>query len=244
MVLTWEIGKMSMHEGLHLYEEIMLLALRDKEGTVASGAMYNYAVGGAILAELLLSGHIEIDAPRPRKKLVTPVSSEPMGDDLLDECLGRIASARRRRAPAAWVAAFAGIKRLKHRVAEQLCRRGILEADEDNVLLIFTRRIYPEIDPEPEHRLVERLREAIFTDTDDIDPRTVVLVSLASSTNILPAVFNKKELKARRKRIEQIANGEVTGKAAKDAIAAMQAAVMVACMMPAMMTSMTAATTR
>ncbi len=228
---------MTMHEELHLYEEIMLLALRDKEGTVASGTMYNYAVGGAILAELLLSGRIDIDEPRPRKKLVTLAYPKPVGNDLIDECLRRVATARRRRAPAGWVSSFAGAKRLKHRVAEQLCRRGILEAEENNVLLVFTRRIYPEVNPEPERQLIERLRNAIFTDTNDIDPRTVVLVSLASSTNILPVVFDKKELKARKKRIEHIANGEVTGKAAKDAIAAAQTAAMVAAMMPTMMTS-------
>ncbi len=226
---------------LHLYEEIMLLALRDKEGTVASGAMYNYAVGGAILAELLLNGRVGIDEPRPRKKLVTAVSAEPIGDALIDECLGRIAGAKRRRAPATWVSSFAGTRGLKNRVAEQLCRRGIVEAEEDNVLLFFTRRIYPEIDPVPEQELIEGLREAIFTDTDDIDPSTVVLVSLANSTNILPAVFNKKKLKARKKRIAQIAEGEVTGRAAQDAIAAMQAAVMVACMMPTMMATTTIA---
>ncbi|MBN1362105.1 MAG: GPP34 family phosphoprotein [Sedimentisphaerales bacterium] len=234
---------MIRHEGLYLYEEIMLLALRDEEGTVASGAMYNYAVGGAILAELLLGGRVRVDEPKPRKQLITPVSAEPVGDELIDECLGRIAGAKRRRAPATWVSSFASIRGLKHRVAEQLCRRGILEADEDNVLLIFTRRIYPQINPVPEQKLIERLRNAIFTDTDELDPRTVVLVSLAKSTNILPVVFRKKDLKARKQRLERIVNGEITGRAAKDAIAAMQAATMVACMVPAMMTTMTATTT-
>ena len=56
-------------------------------------------------------------------------------------------------------------------------------------------------------------------------------------------IFDKKQLKQRKKRIEQIVNGEITGKAAKDAIDAMKAAIMVTCIMPAIMTStMTAAT--
>jgi golgi phosphoprotein 3 len=222
---------------LGLYEEIMLLALRDEEGTVASGAMYNYAVGGAILAELLLEQRLCIKEPRRNKKLVTLADDAPVGDELIDECLARIAEAKRRKRPETWVSHFASIRQLKHRVAAQLCRRGILAADEDKVLLIFTRRIYPEINPEPERRLIERLRQAIFTNTEEIDSRTVVLVSLARSTGILPVVFNKKELQARKKRIEQITNGEVTGKAAKDAIAAMQAAVMVACITPVIVSS-------
>jgi hypothetical protein len=195
--------------------------------------MYGYAVGGAILAELLLQQRLYIDEPRRNKKLVTLVSDEPAGDALLDECLERVAVAKRRKQPETWVSHFASIKQLKHRVATQLCQRGILEADEDKVLLLFTRRIYPEINPEPERRIIERLRRAIFTDTDEIDPRTVVLISLANSTGILRVVFDKRELKARKRRIEQIVNGEITGKACRDAIAAMQAAVMVACITPA-----------
>jgi hypothetical protein len=231
---------------LRLYEEIMLLALRDEEGTVASGAMYSYGVAGAILAELLLERRIWVEEPRKNQKLVTLTSPNLVGDELIDECLERVAGAKRRKRPETWVSHFASIKQLKHRVATQLCRRGILEADEDKVLLIFTRKIYPEINPEPERRLIERLRHAIFTEAEAIDPRTVVLVSLASATSILPVVFKKKNLKTRKRRIEQIVNGEVTGKAAKDAIEAMQAAVMVTCIMPAIMSTVitTSAATR
>ncbi len=104
-------------------------------------------------------------------------------------------------------------------------------------MLIFTRKIYPEVNPEPERRLIERLKHAIFTDATDVDARTVVLVSLANSAGLLKVVFDKKKLKSRKARIEQIVNGEITGKAAQEAIQAMQAAVMVACIMPAMMTA-------
>ena len=45
-------------------------------------------------------------------------------------------------------------------------------------------------------------------------------------------VFDKKKLKGRKARIKQIVDGEITGKAATEAIQAMQAAVMVACIMP------------
>jgi hypothetical protein len=217
-----------------LYEEILLLALKDEEGTIAPGTMYQYAVGGAILAELLLAGRIEL-AEQRRKKLVEVLDETPAGDELLDECLEKIRTAKRRASIQAWVERFAQIKSLRDRVAQQLCRRGILQMDEKKVLLLFTRKVYPEIDRGPEQQLIGRLHEAIFTDTPDVDHRTVVLLSLASSASILPVIFDKKSLKARKARIEQVVNGEVTGKAAKEVIEAMQAAVMVACIMPAIM---------
>jgi len=104
-------------------------------------------------------------------------------------------------------------------------------------LLLFARKIYPEVNPEPERKLIERLRQAIFTDSRNVDPRTVVLVSLASSTGLLKVVFDKKELKDRKARIKEISDGEITGKAAKEAIQAMQAAVMVCCIVPAITTT-------
>ncbi len=220
-----------MQNALFLHEEILLLALRDEEGTIASGGtMYQYAIGAAILAELLLSKRIEVEQSGKRK-LVNLINQSPLGEPLIDECLEKVISAKRRAVLQTWVSRFAGVKNLKHRVARQLCRRGILRADEDKVLLIFTRKIYPEVNPGPERELIERLRYAIFTDAGDIDPRTVVLLSLANSTGLLKVVFDKKKLKSRKARIKQIVNGEITGKAATEAIQAMQAAFMVACIM-------------
>jgi len=226
-----------MQNTLFLYEEILLLALQDEEGTIASGTMYQYAIGAALLAELLLSKRIEVEQ-QSKRKLVNLIDPTPLGEPLIDECLNKISSAKRRAVLQTWVSRFASIKNLKHRVAGQLCKQGILKADEDKVLLLFTRKIYPEINPVPERELIRRLEYAIFTEARDIDPRTIVLLSLADSTGLLKIVFDKKKLKGRKARIKQIVNGEITGKAATEAIQAMQAAVMVACIMP----SITAAT--
>lgn len=221
---------------IFLHQEIMLLALRDDEGTIEQGAMYKYAIGGAIMAELLLNGCITIEKRR-KKEFVILANHIPIGNPLLDRCLTKIATAKRRATVQTWVSRFAGIKNLKHIVANELCSKGILKADEEKILLIFSRKIYPEINPVPEQQLIERLRNAIFTETTDIEPRTVVLLSLAHNAGLLRANFNKKELKAHKKRIEKIVNGEIAGKATKQAIDAMQAAVMVACIMPAITTS-------
>jgi len=223
---------MRRRDALRLHEEIMLLALRDREGTVVSGTMYNFAVGGAVLAELMMEKRIEVEAVR-KKKFARVLSPAPLGDPLLDECLAKIAGAKRRGELRTWVGKFAQARGLKHRVAQGLAGRGILRVDESKVLGIFTRKIYPEVDPGPERGIVERLRRAIFQDGGEVDPRTAVLLSLAKSADLLKLVFDRKELKGRKERIARVVNGELTGKATQEAIQAMQAAVMVAVIIPA-----------
>jgi Golgi phosphoprotein 3 len=224
---------MQKSHSLPLYEEIMLLALRDEEGTVQ--ALYTFALGGAVLAELMLLGRVSVDESKKRK-LARVVDSTPIGDPLLDEALGKLRDAKRAASLETWVTRFANIKQLKHRVAGTLCRKGILKASEDKVLLLFTRKIYPELDPKPERELVERMRQAIFGDSKEVDPRTVVVISIANSAGILRVTFDKKRLKARKERIERIVNGELTGKAAAQAIQSMQVAIMVACIIPTVIT--------
>ena len=103
------------------------------------------------------------------------------------------------------------------------------------MMLIFKRRIYPELDGRVEKEILERVRKAIFTQTREIDPRTVVLVSLADKTGLLRANFDKKKLKDRKRRIEQICDGEFIGMAAQEAVQAAVAAATMAAIMPAIM---------
>ena len=225
---------MTRGDELFLHEEIMLLALRDEQGTVASGTNYTYGLAGAVLSELLLTERIHVVTPK-RKPLVEALSFDRLGDPVLDECLEKIRTAKRRASLQTWVERFVNIKRLRHRVAERLATRGILRVDEDKILGIFSRKVYPERDPGPEKRIVERLRRVIFGTGSEVDARTVTLLSLAHHTGLLKVNFDKKELKQRKKRIEKIMNGDLTAKATKQAIEAREAAVLVAVVMPALM---------
>ena len=216
---------MSDRTELHLHEQLMLVALRDEKGTLESKAtMYAYALGGAMLAELSLAGKIRIGDDK--KAFVDLVDRSPLGEPVLDECLDKVATAKRRARATTWVQRFANTKRLRHRVAQGLCRRGILRDDEDKVLLFFSRKLYPTIDPVPERRLVERLRTAVFNDSRPMDPETVIVVALANATGLLPIHFDKKDLRRRKRHLKRLTEGTMAGTAAQQAVlAAQQAAI-------------------
>ncbi len=220
---------MAESKPLHLYEEILLLALSDRKGTFTT-YVAEFAIAGAVLAELMLAGRIALaDA---KKQMIELREERPFGDPILDEALERIAAAKRRATLQVWITRVAGLKRLRRRAALQLVRRGVLRADEKTVLLVFKREVYPEIDPGPERRLVERLRAAIESESTTVDPRTVIVISVAKGLGLLDGVLGKGLVKRRKKRIERIVNGEATGKAARAVVEAAEAAVFVATMVP------------
>lgn len=217
---------------LHIYEEILLLALRDEKGTILFGVNYHQALAGALLAELLLRNKIEIELSGKRK-FVKLVNRKTTRNQLLDECIEKLAASKRRARPQNWVQRFANISRLKHKAAQSLCRKRILKMKEDKVLLLFNRKIYPELDPKPEQQLMDKISHAIFGNSKEIEPETIILITICNSTGILRQIFDKRKLREKKRRIKDITTGNLIGQATKEAVEAMQAAIMVATIIPA-----------
>ena len=221
---------------LWLQEEVLLLALKDEKGTPHS-SMYSIAMGGAMLAELLLNERLVLEE-KPRKKplkpgkkpsyLVAVDNPKQLADPVLDECLHRVVTSKKERSPQDWVTRFGQLKDLKRRVAVGLCRKGILREREDRILVLFRRTAYPTLDGAPEQRVVDRLEEAVTGDSMDLDARTAVLVALANGTGILKHVLGKDLVKQRKDRIQEIGEGDIVGEATKAAVQAAQAAIIAA----------------
>ncbi|MBE0566836.1 MAG: GPP34 family phosphoprotein [Krumholzibacteria bacterium] len=211
---------------LTLYEEILLLALDDAKGTTAVGSMHANAMGGAILAELVLLGAVTVGADK--KTLVDARPDARADDPILAECLALVQEAKRRRKASDWVLKFAGRKDLRNRAARGLVAKGVLREGQDKVLGLFPRVIFPARQPGPEQELVKRLHHAVFTASTQVDERTVVVVVIAHATGLLAGVLDKKRLKERKERLKKLAAGHAAGAATREAVAAVQAAVMVA----------------
>ena len=124
---------------LKLYEEVMLLALRDDKGTV-SNSFTEYALAGAIMAELILAKRITVDSSK--KKKVALINAKPMADAVLDRALSKIKGSKRQISLANWVTKIASLKQLRLDIAYQLCDKEVLKAQQERVLLIFKREVF------------------------------------------------------------------------------------------------------
>ena len=214
---------------LRLHHELLLLALSDDEGTVAFSGMLGIGLGGALFTELLLADRIAIvdSGSRWTKQLVEVRDATPFGEAVLDDALARLRDAKRRAAPSTTVSKLGSVPKLRHSVAQELCRAGVLRETEQQILVLFRRRVYPSVDKRPEQGLIRRIK-AVLDGGKAPDPRMAALIGIADATGSLAAIYDRKARRALKPRLKAIAESSVGGKAAREAVAAAQAAVMAA----------------
>jgi hypothetical protein len=195
---------------------MLLLSLDDRKGTPAMSTYYLHAMGGAVVAELILLGRILYEEQK-RKTLVQVVDTRLTGDALLDECFTEIRNEKRPKDVATWIARFHSKRGLLHRVAERLWLAGLLRKEEKSVLLVFRRVVYPAQDNRAKNQVRERLRNALLTDSP-IDERTRTAIAVARHT-ILARLLDRAEQKARKQRIEALTKNDPNAKAIRRTIA-------------------------
>lgn len=213
---------MTESKPLHLYEELLLLALHDEKGTLNSGYI-EHALAGAVLAELLLEEQIIID-DQANGTIKLQMEKEP-DDPLFRKAYRLINLWQKPMNLEELLSELANLTSLRYLATEQLCQRGIVDDVEETILYIFSRKVYPTLDPAPEQEIVSRIRDGIFNQQAQLDPRTCALISLAHHTDYITAAISFHERAKHKARIEAIAKGELAGSATQKAIAACQAAV-------------------
>jgi hypothetical protein len=212
--------------GLTLPEQILLLTLKERDGSLLDSTRYRFAIAGAILAELRLRGYIELDTGSS-ERLVTVLRPERTGDPVLDDALSQIVTAHRRGGADRWVGRLAESEELHLRVARQLCRKRALDEHEGRVRLIFRRTVYVKLDEKVERLVTERVREGAFGD-GPLDIRTALVTGLAHAGDILTAVFDADAVLSRLEQIHGVMTrvevGEPADEQLRDAAAALVAA--------------------
>lgn len=181
---------------LRFAEEIMLLILDDSGEFVRVPAWpLHCALGGGVLMDLALEGRIDTDTER-----LFVVDPSPVGDDLLDSALARIAGMPESFDAGHWVRAMAdGAGRIRARVLERLVDYGILECRERSFLWVLRSRRYPTLDSKPDREVKRRLMSVLFGD-DIPDPRDGAIVALADTCGIFEHILSPREVRSTAER--------------------------------------------
>ena len=215
---------------LTLYDEILLLALRDEDGT-KSGQHIRLRIGAALAAELILLDMVRLDGNRMIPRPVRPDMSDP----ILREA--------RRNLPTDGLALKKFLKRqsksrsLVDAIAGNLCDRGILEASSSPVLFFWEKTVYPTINPGPEADLKARIKAAVQGDNDP-DTRTACLIALAGRQDLLVRNFGKDWIKQYKTRIESITDGIAIADAVQKIIKEAEAALLMLTVTTTVVTTM------
>lgn len=221
-----------MNDKLFLFEEILLLGLKDEKGTLDWKAGFiKYGLSGAIIAELLLLKKIVINDNE--KNRVELIDNNLIGNEILDESITLIQNSKIKKDLKHWVNKFSTIKKLENKIANNLIQKGILKEEGRKILFLFNSTVFPEVNPIPEKEIISRLEKSIFNDNETVDVRTCILIALTHKSDILSIVFNYKEIKKRKEHIEKIINGDLLSKEVGDIVNIMKTLFIVTGVMPA-----------
>ena len=211
---------------LRFAEEIMLLLLDDEGGGFVGvpESSLQCALAGAVLMDLALENRIDTD---PKQLLL--IDSTPVGDDMIDPTLDRIAKATETYDARYWVERIsddAGY--IREAVLRRLIERGILQRREDRFLWVFRSRRYPMIDGKAEREVKLRIMEVLFSDVIP-DPRDVVIICLADACGLFRELLpRRRERQHAEERIEQVRKLDLIGQAVSQAVWEIEASIALA----------------
>jgi hypothetical protein len=204
-------------------EDLLLLLLDDESGKLTNATYLDTGIGGALLVELALGGHVEVvkkEGMWARAK-VHPAGAAPPADPVLSEALGVVAEKER---TAQDLVGRLGKKR-REPLLERLQADGIVRRDEGKVLGLFPSTRWPAADSSHEREVRRQLGDALVRGVDPA-PRIAALVAVLSAMDLAHKVVDGEGLPGRqvKARAKEIADGDWAAKAVKDAISAAQAA--------------------
>jgi hypothetical protein len=144
---------------LGLHHEVLLLAVRDAEGTVDPRAVHwAEALAAATLAELVLRGCLALDARGGG--VLTALPGDVPTDPILARVLRRVRRFGKAATLAYWTDRLGRETRLRVETAESLARLGILRVRRRGGIPFLSTKEFPANDPGPESALRTDLRRA------------------------------------------------------------------------------------
>lgn len=168
-----------------IVEDLTLLMMDDKSGAIAGAGTLYYTLGGAVLVELGLGGHITVDENDQgfNGLRVHATPGDPLPDPLLQAAREKTAE-RVRGVQTLLIEIGTG---MRETVLERLVERGMLRQESKKMLGIFRTTSTTAADTGHKKALMEEVR-AVLVDGVEPDARTASLIGLLSASGTLPTL--------------------------------------------------------
>lgn len=208
---------------LTLAEQLLLLALDDETGKLLPlpDRSLDYALAGAIIADLARVGRLTVTRDTIRVMDSTPVESVPEDLGLLDLNQANVNTLR------GALSHLAGDAHgLRKRITDQLVSKGILSEDDKEFLWIFHFSRYPLADSQTELAVKQRLRNRIRDVSIPMENRDHVLISLIHACQLESLLLSEQERVQYSERIDEICSHDRIGQAVMDCLEEIQKAIL------------------
>lgn len=208
---------------LTLAEQLLLLALDDETGKLLPlpDRALDYALAGAVLADLTRVGRVKVTRDSIEIVDSTPVESKPEDVGLLDLVQADVTSLR---GALAYLAGEA--HGLRKNLTDQLVQKGVLRKEGKEFLWVFHISRYPLADPTSENAVKQRLRNRIRMKDIPMKETDHVLISLVHVCQLEFLLFSDEEQKAFAERIEEISKHDRIGRAVMECLEEIQKAIL------------------
>jgi len=184
-----------------LAEELFLLADDRVTGRpLIDHTHLDLGLGGALLLDLVLRGRITLVDFHVRAVVLTDT-----GDEMLDDALSSIAREGGPHEPDYWVRRLA--RSAYHEVRGQLVAEGVLRRDDHKLLGVIPVHQTPQADTGVEHELTDHLHDAVVLG-HPATARTAALAALVLAVGLEHHLFPRRDQRAIRRRIAELAGGQ------------------------------------
>jgi hypothetical protein len=178
-----------------LPQRVYVLAYNPDKGRVGVDTNLGSMLRAAALADLYLTGHLTDERGR-----VAIEVRHPCHDPVLDAILEEIAGSR----PRTWQSWVDRRQRAaRHAVRQQLGDRGWARLEPHKVLGLFPTTKVTIRDPRVRKELLGRVKAALTTPIDRVDPADAALVAIVAAGD-LTLVLDRKTRRANKRRIQQL----------------------------------------
>ncbi|NDV61229.1 GPP34 family phosphoprotein [Puniceicoccales bacterium CK1056] len=208
---------------LTLAEQLLLLALDDETGKLLPlpDRALDYALAGAVLADLTRVGRVSVSRDNIEISDTTPVESKPEDFGLLDLIQADVSNLR-----GALTHLAGDAHGLRMRLTEQLVEKGVLREENKEFLWVFHLSRYPLADPTSENAVKQRLRNRIRMKDIPMNEKDHVLISLVHVCQLEFLLFSEDERKTYADRIQDISKHDRIGHAVMECLEEIQKAIL------------------